>query len=76
MPAPNINELRKLDVETRLALVQELWDSIVDDAQRGAALSLSDEERRELDDRLREDDEDPDGAIPWSEARAQLRDAR
>ena len=74
MAAPNINELRKLDVETRLALVQELWDSIVDDAQRGATLSLSDEERRELDDRLREDDEDPDGAIPWAEARAQLRD--
>jgi putative addiction module component (TIGR02574 family) len=74
MVAPSINELRKLDVETRLALVQELWDSIVEDAQRGDALSLSDEERRELDDRLREDDDDPDGAIPWSEARAQLRD--
>jgi putative addiction module component (TIGR02574 family) len=74
MAAPSINELRKLDVETRLALVQELWDSIVDDAQRGTALSLSDEERRELDDRLREDDEDPDGAISWTEARAQLRD--
>ncbi len=73
MTAPNINELRKLDVETRLALVQELWDSIVDDAQQGAELSLTDAERRELDDRLREDDEDPDGAIPWSEARAQLR---
>lgn len=75
MPAPDIDELRKLDVQTRLALVQELWDSIVKDAQQGADLSLSDEERHELEDRLREDDEDPDGAIPWSAARALLRDA-
>lgn len=76
MSAPNIDELRKLDVETRLALVQELWDSIVEDAQRGVSLSLSDAERRELDQRLREDDEDPDSAIPWSEARSLLRDRR
>ena len=76
MALPNLDELRKLDVEARLALVQELWDSIVEDAQRGARLPLSDEERRELDDRLREDDEDPDGAIPWSVARARLRQSR
>jgi hypothetical protein len=69
MAAPNISELRALDLEARLALVQELWDSIVEDAQRGAELSLSVEERRALDDRLREDDEDPDGALPWSAAR-------
>ena len=74
MPAPHIDELRKLDVQTRLALVQELWDSIVNDAQQGADLSVSDEERHELEDRLREDDEDPDGAIPWSDARAQIPD--
>jgi putative addiction module component (TIGR02574 family) len=76
MAAPNIDELLKLDVETRLALVQELWDSIVEDAQRGTEIPLSDEERHELDDRVREDDEDPDGAIAWSEARTRLRDAR
>lgn len=73
MATPNLEELLALDVQTRLALVQELWDSIVKDAQTGAELTVSDSERRELDDRLREDDEQPDAAIPWSEARARLR---
>jgi len=71
--APNLTELLALDVQTRLKLVQELWDSIVDDAKTGSALPLTDGERRELDDRLREDDEHPGDAIPWAEARARLR---
>lgn len=72
MTTPNLKERLALEVETRLALVQELWDSIVKDSQSGAELPLSEAERRELDDRLREDDEHPDDAIPWSEARARL----
>jgi putative addiction module component (TIGR02574 family) len=73
MAAPNLSELLALDVQTRLALVQRLWDSIISDAQGGAELPISDEERAELDDRLREDDEHPEGAISWTEARARLR---
>lgn len=74
MATPKIEELLALDVQTRLALVQQLWDSIVKDAQTGAELPISDDERRELDDRLpREDDEHPEQAIPWHEARARLR---
>jgi putative addiction module component (TIGR02574 family) len=73
MAAPTLNELLALDVQTRLALVQELWDSIVKDAQSGVELPVSDAERKELEDRIREDDDDPDAAIPWSDARARLR---
>ena len=73
MATPSLKELLALDVETRLALVQKLWDSIVTDAQTGAELPISDADRRELDDRLREDDEHPEHAIPWQEARARLR---
>lgn len=76
MAAPSIKELLALDVETRIALVQELWDSIVADARAGAELHVSDAERQELDSRLREDDEDPDAAIPWPEARARLRSGK
>jgi len=76
MAAPGLKELLALDVQTRLALVQELWDSIVKDAQSGAELPISDSGRHDLDDRLREDDENPEGAIPWSEARARLRQGR
>ncbi|MFN0249597.1 MAG: addiction module protein [Kofleriaceae bacterium] len=76
MASPNLDELLALDVQTRLALVQELWDSIVKDAQAGAELPVLDDERCELDDRLREDDEHPEQAIPWPEARARLRNGQ
>jgi putative addiction module component (TIGR02574 family) len=49
------------------------WDSILKDAQGGAELPVSEAERAELDNRLREDDEHPDAAISWTEARARLR---
>ena len=72
MAERKIDELLALDVQTRLAIVQELWDSIVKDAQAGAELPISQRERELLDERLREDDEDPGAAIPWSEARERL----
>ena len=73
MAAPNIDELKALDVHTKLALVHELWDSILEDAGRGVELPISDAERKELDDALREDDVDPHAAIPWEDALARLR---
>jgi putative addiction module component (TIGR02574 family) len=73
MAAPDIKKLLELDLETSLALVQQLWDSIVQDANTGAEISLTSAERELLDQRLREDDEDPGAAIPWSDAKARLR---
>jgi putative addiction module component (TIGR02574 family) len=72
MAAPNIDELLVLDVETRLALVQQLWDSIVADATDDNTLPPSSEERALLEQRLKEDDDDPDAAVPWSVVRDEL----
>lgn len=72
MAAPDVQKLLELDLQSRLKLVQQLWDSIVADAAAGAELPLSPEERSLLDERLREDDEHPDAAIPWADARARL----
>jgi uncharacterized protein len=69
----DVQKLFELDLETRLALVQELWNSIVDDAAAGIELPLSAETRALLDERLSEDDEDPGSAIAWADARAKLR---
>ena len=69
MPVPDIDEL---DVETRLVLVQKLWDSILEDARDQGALPVSEDVRALLDARLQEDNEDPDRAIPWGQARAAL----
>ncbi|MBA3817358.1 MAG: addiction module protein [Deltaproteobacteria bacterium] len=63
-------------LQTRLELVQQLWDSIIADANTEAELPLSAEERVLLDERLREDDENPDAAIPWAEVKARLRKQR
>lgn len=72
MAGPDIKELLSLDVQARLELVEELWESISKDAQVGAALPVTDYERRELDERLREDNDDPNSAIPWAQARVKL----
>jgi putative addiction module component (TIGR02574 family) len=72
MAVPDVQKLLELDLETRLALVQQLWDSIVADANGGAALPLTADERTVLDERLREDDENPDAALPWAEVKARL----
>ncbi len=66
-------DLLKLDIAQRLELIEEIWESIVNEANAGAELPLSNAERELLDQRLREDDEDPDAAIPWAEARERLR---
>ncbi|HEY0480348.1 MAG TPA: addiction module protein [Kofleriaceae bacterium] len=72
MSIPDINNLLTLDVETRLVLVQKLWDSIFEDAEGGSTLPLSPPERELLDARLKEDDDDPESAVSWDEARAEL----
>ena len=55
--------LDKLDVEQRLALIEEIWNSI--DAEDSAAMQLSDAKRAELAARLREDDAVPDDVVFW-----------
>jgi putative addiction module component (TIGR02574 family) len=72
MAVPDIDSLLVLDVETRLLLVQRLWDSIVDDAEDGATLPVTPSDRELLEARLKEDDDDPEAAIAWKDARAEL----
>ena len=59
----------RLSRDDRLALVQEIWDSV---AAEGGLL-LTDAQRRELERRADEDDADPDGGIPWEDVKAQAR---
>jgi hypothetical protein len=49
--------------------IAKLWDSIVDDSH---ALPLADSERGLIEQSLKEDDDDPDAAISWDVARADL----
>ena len=60
----------KLGVEQRLALIEEIWESI--DAEASASVQLSDAQRAELRARLAEDDADPDDVLTLEEVEASL----
>jgi putative addiction module component (TIGR02574 family) len=60
----------KLDVSDRLALVEEIWASIVADA---GAFPLTSEQRDELDRRVADDDDYPDDVIPWKDVKSSVR---
>jgi putative addiction module component (TIGR02574 family) len=60
----------KLDVDDRLALVEEIWASIASDAD---AFPLTPAQREELDRRVADDDAYPDDVMPWSEVKASVR---
>ena len=57
----------QLDVEQRLALIEEIWESI--DADTSDAVQLSDAQRAELQTRLLEDDADPDEVVSWQDVK-------
>lgn len=60
----------KLDVDERLALVEEIWQSIVADAK---GFPLTPEQSQELDRRVADDDADPSDVVPWDEVKASVR---
>jgi putative addiction module component (TIGR02574 family) len=59
-----------LDVEQRLALIEEIWESI--DADESVAMQLSDAQRLELKARLAEDDAEPDDIVAWEDVKRSL----
>ena len=77
---PNVSGAMKklgidqLDVEARLSLIEEIWESI-DDAE-AASISLSDAQEAELKRRLADADADPDDVISWEEVEKSLPPSR
>jgi putative addiction module component (TIGR02574 family) len=59
--------LDHLGIDERLALIQELWDSI--DA-KGATYSPTEAQRAELERRIADYEANPDDTVPWEEIRA------
>jgi putative addiction module component (TIGR02574 family) len=60
----------RLNVEQRLALIEEIWESI--DADDSSAVQLSDVQRAELRARLAEDEAAPEDVLTWEEVEAAL----
>ena len=59
----------RLSVEERLALVEDLWDSI---AGESAAMSLTDVQRAELDRRLADHEANPTDVVAWEDVKASI----
>lgn len=70
-PAVDFEALRRLSISERLQLVEDLWDTIAQDAP-DAALPVTPALAAELDRRLAEDAANPEAAIPWETVRAEL----
>ena len=60
----------RLNVDERLALVEEIWATICADAK---SFPLTDAQRAELDRRVADDDAFPDDVVPWDEVKASVR---
>jgi putative addiction module component (TIGR02574 family) len=59
--------IEKLSVEERIALVEDLWDSIAE------ATPPTDAQRAELDRRLAEHNRDPGDVLPWEDIKSSTR---
>ncbi len=59
----------RLGVEERIALVEEIWDSIAADS---AAVPLTAPQRDELDRRLADHVANPDDVVSWEDVKTSL----
>lgn len=63
--------LDQLDPQDRLALVQEIWDSLAIHVERAP---LTEAQREEIDRRLLAHRANPQAAIPWEQVEAEAID--
>ena len=61
-----IADYTKLSIPERLALIGEIWDSIV---AEGRPIGLTDEQRAELRRRREAHRANPEDAVPWEQIR-------
>lgn len=64
-----LKDILELSVAERIQLVEDIWDSI---AAFPESLSLTEDERRELDRRLEAYARNPDEGVPWDELKKKV----
>ena len=65
-----INDIKKLSVTDRISVIEDIWESILTSE---AQYPIPDEQKRELDIRLKENIENPDQAKSWDEVRKNIK---
>jgi putative addiction module component (TIGR02574 family) len=66
---PIIETFRKLPQSEKIRLVQELWDEIATEA---AHLPLTESQRRLLDERLNQHEQNPDDVETWDKVKKDI----
>jgi putative addiction module component (TIGR02574 family) len=61
-----VSSFRELSSEEQIRLVQDLWNQI---AQEIARMPLTESQRRLLDERLTDEENNPDDVEPWTKAK-------
>lgn len=64
-----ISEILQLSIAERIQLAEDIWDSI---AAVPEAVPLTEEQKQELDRRLRAYAQNPSEGIPWDELREKV----
>jgi putative addiction module component (TIGR02574 family) len=64
-----VSSFRELPPEDKIRLVQDLWDQI---AQEIARMPLTESQRRLLDERLADEENNPDDVEPWTNAKDEI----
>jgi putative addiction module component (TIGR02574 family) len=64
-----IEDIKKLELKDRILIVEDIWDSIV---SSNAEYPIPDEQKKELDIRLKENLENPDKAKSWEEVKKNI----
>ncbi|MFC1764965.1 addiction module protein [Planctomycetota bacterium] len=62
-------DILNLSVSERIQLVEDIWDSIMEVPE---AVSLTDTQKRELDNRLESYHKNPNEGSPWEEVRKRI----
>lgn len=75
MASPPAFDYRRLSVAERLQLVEDIWDSIAEDAGL-EGLPVSEDHKVLLAQRLADLAASPDAGAPWPEVRARIIDQR
>lgn len=70
MASQLLEAVRQLPPDERVQLVQDIWDSLVDDL---ATMPVTSAQAEELDRRLEAYAKDGDPGTPWEQVKAELR---
>ena len=63
---PILSKFRELESEEKIRLVQDFWDQIADEVAR---LPLTEAQRRLMDERIADEEQNPDDTEPWAKAK-------